>query len=376
MSKGLTIYVLLCAVRDCQGNGNIAAQLMTAGAVEPGAGSSIMSYAASACSAIYKYQTMKDPWFNSASLYAMTEYVENLSCGTSYLLPNRPRPLMETLSTCEVPKGNYVQLSGTIGNYPANEIFVAWDRVDPGPESFLDLNVSRFAPRQPSTRSRSIFLPNMYILSFLPDQKEEIAPMDGGGDKTMTFRFVGRTSFSLTSTYSSGFNVDLAGTWGWKDLSLRYRDGKNPLRITSPTAPAMLREGDYVDIRWTGGGSTDVIEVLIAINTMTQVPQPDFNTVVEDLDFRWLGTSSNNGTLRVRVPFIDNPDGRPLNLMVRSGVPNCYFFDLVPGLTYQTFSNSPSKLPSEKPSSVPTPPIAPSRKPSRQPSEEPSQAPT
>lgn len=335
-------------VRDCLGPDD--GDLHTLGAVEPGSGSTIMSYSG-ACGE-NNIQTYDDPWFNSHALVIMQDYLESdpvARCETAELMAS-PRPVMQTAGTCTVPKGNFVQLAGSIANPNDldSEVFIAWDRVDSGYEDFTNTSVARFAPREPTTRSMARFLPNMYILSYAPDQLEEIAPRDGGGDQQMTFRFIGRTSYDPSATETQTFSADLAATFGYKDLTLIFKDDIQPLKFTN--YPSTLKELDSVEIGWTGGSILDMIEIRVAVNTLTRVSSPDYDHAVEDLEFVSMGIFSNTGSAQVQVPRLTNPGGLLLNLMIASGTSECYFFDLVPGLQYAQVENGPRRPPTGFPS--------------------------
>jgi hypothetical protein len=49
---------------------------------------------------------------------------------------NTVQPIMDTKTSCMVPKGNYVHLGGRVQNEDAVDILFAWDRVDTGGEPF------------------------------------------------------------------------------------------------------------------------------------------------------------------------------------------------------------------------------------------------
>eukprot|EP00934_Nitzschia_sp_Nitz4_P001877 Nitzschia sp. Nitz4//scaffold71_size96697//29386//32241//NITZ4_004690-RA/size96697-processed-gene-0.108-mRNA-1//1//CDS//3329557232//1877//frame0 len=372
--------------RDCRGPGYSSQTNSTA--VEPGSGSSILSYAGRCGSYNNNIQIVRDPYYNSHVLVTMRQFVEDrasaYSCGTSVPMTGVVQPMMSTQATCTVPRGNYVQLGGSIQNAASitGDTFIAWDRVDPGYEDYADLNVARFAPLTPSPRSLLRFLPNMYVLSFNPTQQVEIEPKDGYGDQTMTFRFIGRTKYHDTDTYSS-FDIANAGTFGYTDMDLTYDDDLTPLSWSSP--PATLTGNDVVTFTWSGGTGANV-ELLVALNTMTEVASPDFDEVVEDLDFVSMGVFPNTGSASATVPQMTNPSNLPMNLMIRSGSSECYFFDLAADIAYTPGvvgptgmpSAMPSLSPSTDPSSQPSglPSLAPSSAPSTKPSSQPSMVPS
>jgi hypothetical protein len=130
--------------------------------------------------------------------------------------------------------------------------------------------------------------------------------------------------------------------------------------------------------RVCGGSALDIIEILVAVNTLTQVSAPNFDNVVEDLEFVSMGTFSNTGSAQVQVPLLVNPQDLPLNLMIRSGMPECYFLDLVPGIKYEDRAEGPTFSPSVLPSLAPSSPpfLAPGSESSDPPSALPTSAPS
>ena len=254
------------------------------------------------------------------------------TCGTQFVIPGAV-PTVSTKSFCQVPKGNYVQLDGRV-SAESGPVWFAWDRVDAGAADYNDLNIPRFVPHFPTQRSSIRFLPNMYLLSFgLGTQKEEIPPKASvAGVDLMTFRFIARTRFDATATVAN-FDAALAGTFGYKDMTLTYLSSVNPLTLTVfPTDN--FETSKQVTVNWTGGsGLTNNIEMLIAINTMQQVQDFDYEKDVVDLDWISMGVFPNNGAATVTVPAL-NPGSQPINVMIRSKNINdpetddCYFFDM------------------------------------------------
>lgn len=276
------------------------------------------------------------PYFNSNNLVQMRNFIEDeATCGMSFPMTGVVKPVLETKSTCQVPKGNFVQLNGRVANKDSipNALFYAWDRVDPGSAKFTDDNVPRFVPRYPTTGSTARFLPNLYLASFgIGGQLEEIPPSaDVPGDDSMTFRFVARSRFSKTETVGD-FDASLAGTFGYRDLQLTYKSGETPLKFVST---GTFTVGQTAEVSWTGGtGLTSQVELLLAVNTMQKKPSYSYDNDVHDLDWISLGVFPNNGATAITVPPLDNPNGRDVSLMIRSidsadgSSLDCYFFDL------------------------------------------------
>jgi hypothetical protein len=296
-------------------------------------------------------------YFHSVSLLEMRTSIQGpFTCGTEFAITGA-LPTVTTKATCEVPKGNYVQLDGRV-DVQSGPVWYAWDRVDPGPANYNDLNIPRFVPHFPTQRSSKRFLPNMYLLSFgLGTQKEEIPPKANvAGDTNMIFRLIARTRFDTTATVAN-FDASLAGTFGFQDMALIYRASVAPLTIT---ATGNFETTKQVTVNWTGGnGLTNFVELMIAINTMPQVLDFDYEKDVVDLNWISMGVFPNIGTATATVPTL-NPGLQPINFMIRSKdttnpfPDDCYFFDMktVPLVTC-TINCAPVAAPVATPVSAP-----------------------
>eukprot|EP00514_Thraustochytrium_sp_LLF1b_P011587 CAMPEP_0184550760 /NCGR_PEP_ID=MMETSP0199_2-20130426/21969_1 /TAXON_ID=1112570 /ORGANISM="Thraustochytrium sp., Strain LLF1b" /LENGTH=802 /DNA_ID=CAMNT_0026945733 /DNA_START=46 /DNA_END=2451 /DNA_ORIENTATION=+ len=318
--------------RDC--NGPSDGNLMNEGAVEPGGGTTIMGYAG-ICGG-NNVQANSDPNFNGINLEAMRGLIDSRvagGCGEVFDVAGS-RPVMETnAGTCVVPKGNYVQLAGRVANLPADSVKYAWDRVDLGYEDYTNTNVARFRPWGPGS-SPARFLPNMYYLTFgLGSQLGELPPKDSvSGDKTMTFRFIGRTKYERDAEQSS-FDPNSIGAFGFVDTNVRYDSSEAPLTITSSLSS--LTVGASQQISWTGGSLASTVEIMIAVNTMTEVNDFRYEDDVKDLDWVSVAVVQNTGSATVTIPQVANSANQEVNLMIRStGNEDCYFFDLVPRLSF------------------------------------------
>jgi hypothetical protein len=83
-------------------------------------------------------------------------------CGTQNTLPNiRPAITSPPTSfTCNIPVGNYFQLTGTA----TDSSFYQWDQIDTGLENFANTALPRFRSWKPRTTTTRFF-PNLYYLT-------------------------------------------------------------------------------------------------------------------------------------------------------------------------------------------------------------------
>lgn len=142
---------------------------------------------------------------------------------------------------------------------------------------------------------------------------------------------MGRTKYDRTAAISA-FDVSLAGTFGEMDLELTYDSIIPPLTITNP--PTSLSSGMSATITWTGGDTNANVEILFAVNTMIQKTTPNFDDDIQELNWVSAGSVTNrDGQATVTVPELWS-NGNNVNLMIRSGSSQCYYFDLAPEVLY------------------------------------------
>eukprot|EP00514_Thraustochytrium_sp_LLF1b_P004422 CAMPEP_0184513330 /NCGR_PEP_ID=MMETSP0198_2-20121128/3366_1 /TAXON_ID=1112570 /ORGANISM="Thraustochytrium sp., Strain LLF1b" /LENGTH=879 /DNA_ID=CAMNT_0026903433 /DNA_START=38 /DNA_END=2674 /DNA_ORIENTATION=+ len=360
--------------RDCNGV-DVGSQPRDS-AVEPGGGVTLMGLIGE-CGA-NNVQSNRDSHFNSINLEQMRAFIETQvadGCGEAFAT-GKDRPVVSTQAgLCVVPKGNFVQLSGRVENMDPTTVTYAWDRVDPGFKRYTDVNVPRFRPWSPGP-SPSRFLPNMYYLTyglgtqlgsgledyldldiprfrpwspgpspsrFLPNmyyltlglgtQLGEIPPKASvPGDDEMTFRFVARTK-SQSDLGQSPFDIGPVGAFDFKDVEVHYKSSEEPLMITSQLTELVV--GNEVDITWTGGTLSGYVEILLAVNTMFEAFNFRYELDLKDLEWVSVASVPNNGSATITVPQLTSSLFQQVNLMIRStGNEDCYFFDLVPRLTF------------------------------------------
>eukprot|EP00514_Thraustochytrium_sp_LLF1b_P002589 CAMPEP_0184520986 /NCGR_PEP_ID=MMETSP0198_2-20121128/7468_1 /TAXON_ID=1112570 /ORGANISM="Thraustochytrium sp., Strain LLF1b" /LENGTH=901 /DNA_ID=CAMNT_0026911637 /DNA_START=38 /DNA_END=2743 /DNA_ORIENTATION=+ len=318
--------------RDCNGV-DVGSQPRDS-AVEPGGGVTLMGLIGE-CGA-NNVQSNRDSHFNSINLEQMRAFIETQvadGCGEAFAT-GKDRPVVSTQAgLCVVPKGNFVQLSGRVENMDPTTVTYAWDRVDPGFKRYTDVNVPRFRPWSPGP-SPSRFLPNMYYLTYgLGTQLGEIPPKASvPGDDEMTFRFVARTK-SQSDLGQSPFDIGPVGAFDFKDVEVHYKSSEEPLMITSQLTELVV--GNEVDITWTGGTLSGYVEILLAVNTMFEAFNFRYELDLKDLEWVSVASVPNNGSATITVPQLTSSLFQQVNLMIRStGNEDCYFFDLVPRLTF------------------------------------------
>eukprot|EP00514_Thraustochytrium_sp_LLF1b_P012390 CAMPEP_0184555408 /NCGR_PEP_ID=MMETSP0199_2-20130426/37482_1 /TAXON_ID=1112570 /ORGANISM="Thraustochytrium sp., Strain LLF1b" /LENGTH=204 /DNA_ID=CAMNT_0026951725 /DNA_START=253 /DNA_END=863 /DNA_ORIENTATION=- len=126
-------------------------------------------------------------------------------------------------------------------------------------------------------------------------------------------------------------NASLA--FDFTDVRVWYMSKEEPLAFTNDFTE--LEVGTTVNITWTGGSLTGNVEIMLAVNTMTEAD--DFNHEEDLKDLEWVSVAivRNTGLATVTIPQLTSSVDQEVNLMVRStGNEDCYFFDLLPRLTF------------------------------------------
>jgi hypothetical protein len=337
------------------------------GAVEPGGGSTIMSYAGMCGDR--NVQDHSDPYFSSVGLRQMRAFVDHanvaLKCGTT-LVTDRPRPRVQAAGfrdVCSVPVGNAFALdaaveplpeprggsssassgasssaesSGGRGRPPAGYTF-AWDQVQFGFEDLLDKSQARFRAWPPSRATARLF-PNLrYAAQMRPSARfDEILPQR---PTNMTFRFIARAVVAINATKRTVLPANL-GDFDWRDRTVVVTGeaGETGLRWGNPP-DLVLRAGSRVRLAWTATLTALALSPRVRILV---AGYPDDSVRGAPFDYE------RDAAVPVWTPLaeVDTADGQALVsvpaisadralLMIRSVSQDdqddqCYFFDVVP----------------------------------------------
>ena len=339
--------------QDCFGS---SGQTHFEGAVEPGGGSTIMSYAG--ICGDRNVQDHSDPYFSSVGLRQMRAFVDHanvaLKCGTK-LATDRPRPRVRAAGfrdVCSVPVGNAFALdaavepppepmggsrsaesSGGRGRPPAGYTF-AWDEVRFGFADLLDKSKARFRAWPPSRATARLF-PNLrYAAQTRPSARlDEILPL---GPTNMTFRFIARAVVGMNATKREVLPANL-GDFDWRDRTVVVTGeaGETGLRWDNPP-DLVLAAGSRVRLAWT---ATVTALALSPRARILVAGYPDDSAGGAPFDYE------RDAAVPVWTPLaeVDTADGEALVsvpaisadralVMIRSVSQDeqCYFFDVVP----------------------------------------------
>eukprot|EP00924_Labyrinthula_sp_SR-Ha-C_P010910 snap_masked-scaffold_47-processed-gene-1.61-mRNA-1 protein AED:1.00 eAED:1.00 QI:0/-1/0/0/-1/1/1/0/695 len=312
--------------RDCFGpkyQGN-----MLAGAVEPGGGTTIMSYSGRC----YKndIQQEQDPYFNSANLVAMYNYMLSVAedgiCGQSFQIDDPEKslsPNIQVESTCTVPVGNAFQLNA-LG--VSRKGFYSWDRVDPGFEDLDSKTLGRFRPYTP-TKVVSRYFPNLHYLAYPETSNrdwEELPSIP----RNMTMRFTERTLFSKTKIETE-FSSGIVGQFQTADVQVEFVTSIDPLEVDFATMNSSATAGEPIHLTYVADSSVHQVEFYAANNDLNPVEVLHYETDVVELDWKFVGVGSG-GVATIYIPKCLSGE---IIIVARIGNEKCFYFDVITGIT-------------------------------------------
>eukprot|EP00924_Labyrinthula_sp_SR-Ha-C_P008788 snap_masked-scaffold_2-processed-gene-2.18-mRNA-1 protein AED:1.00 eAED:1.00 QI:0/0/0/0/1/1/2/0/688 len=307
--------------RDCAGPDF---NVMPEGAVEPGGGSSLLSYP-NICGG-NNIQGAFDPYYNNGQLVPMYDYMLSVAedgvCGAEYAVLE-PEVILSTEvsmpAECTVPVGNSFQLkpSGFSG-----EGFYSWDRIDTGYEDFDSTFQGRFRSWKPS-KSVSRFFPNLYFQSFPEEDQQKVEALPSFA-RNMTFRFAERTVYN-TFRGAPELDLGLIGQFQTMDIDIFFDDTIEPLLIDGTSLGHNISAQEDIIIEYIAHPAVETVEFYAALNTFNQVEVFDYE--IDNVELHWIHVG--RGVDGVAVINMPKSLIGTTALMARVGNENCFYFDAV-----------------------------------------------
>ena len=364
--------------------------------VEPGSGSTIMSYAGICKNNL---QSHADAYFHAVSLLDMRAElgakVGSNGCGAQLEAGVAERAaVVAPQPVCSVPVGNAFALRAVPTTTQPGSF--AWEWSDMGQRSlFNDATAPRFRswpPRGVATR----YFPNLaYLLETRRSGRLFLDERLPSAATSMNFTVTMRTQYAAgaaAQAQAGGPDLATLGDFATAGVRVSFVAGVAPLRLTSiagmllprvaetgphpqgrrrldnettPTQPVLVAPNRPLALSWDGASAalTAQIEVLVALNTLPalaadQALDPEAGLA----EPRWamLGTFPNVGAATVVLPARDEVNALPLLVMLRGGADGCSFFDvrevtLLPGDTRAKTDPEPQPQPQPQPQPAPGP---------------------
>lgn len=342
-------------LRDCQGfnNGGNRAAIS---AVEPGSGSTLMSLGGSGCQSVTNIVRFRDEYLHPFSrLELRTNLERKNNCGER-ISTDTPQLSLQTIEKCTVPIGNNFFLRGKTETRLDDNHFFAWDRVDPGIQSFASQReLGRFRSYPPVVNRKQRFLINLHYLNFIQDDDFELLPTE---ELTMNFRFTERSTFQVRAQEDA---LESASVSSFKasDTLVEFRNGQS-FSLNAFDKNIVLNQG--FEVSWSSGSLSDLspdqkVQFFFARNTMIEIDERDlvdydYADDVIDLDWIFLKevdlsdgntcleiinsdvNSANLGSFRGNLlAKVSTNDNRAASI---NNEANCFVFDLATDIRVST----------------------------------------
>lgn len=271
-------------------------------AYEPGAGSTIMSYASLPCGGD-SFQPRNDAYFHSESLKEIMEYVNSaaVSCAEITATENLP-PQVSAGGAFIIPVGTPFALTASGADPDGDQLTYCWEERDLGPAQELGAGDNGSSPlfrSYPPAASPTRMFPALEEILAGGDSPEARLPRTG---RTLRFRVTARDSKEH-------------GAFAWSDTQVGVVDNAGPFHITSHGVPSRL--SGTTRVQWNAGGTTEppISATTVRISLSTDGGR-SFPIVLAE-------ATANDGSEDVALPEI-----RAENVRLKVEPTNNIFFDI------------------------------------------------
>ena len=213
--------------------------------MEPGSGSTIMSYAG--ITGATDVQANVHPNFHAASIEQVTDYVKSTSCQTNTNTGNAV-PVVNAGSNYTIPNGTAFILDGTAtdADTPSNALTYSWEQMDENnasttyPSTTATTGVA-FRAYEPTTDTHRYFPRLETIKTGATSWQWEAVPNVG---RALNFRLTVRD------------NVAGGGTNNSDDMVVNVNGTAGPFIVTSPNTNVTWNAGTTQAVTWSVAGTT------------------------------------------------------------------------------------------------------------------------
>lgn len=266
-------------------------QRRSASTMEPGSGSTIMSYAGSCGS--NNVQGSKDGYFHVRSIDQVRAFYTTGSgtCASSTDTDNTAAPEVTIISPNNVfiPILTPFQLHATATDADGDAMTYCWEQYDNGPETPLGEQVKNsalFRSYKPITTSTSRYFPRLQTIITNGTAKAELLP---DSTRQLNFRFTARD------------NHPGAGAQTWGTIRLNSTLAAGPFLVTSPNKNTDIwYGGENRTVTWNVANTDKAPVNCEKVNILLSTDNA--NTY----DFVLAAGVPNNGSYCVKVPLIED----------------------------------------------------------------------
>lgn len=247
--------------------------------VEPGSGSTIMSYGGNGIAPAQYVIGLRDKYFHAISIQQATDYVASVSCGSTVSAGNTA-PSANAGPDYTIPKSTAFTLKGTASDAEGDALTYTWEQLDKlTAASDFGWTLSSTNTYGPAFRSRvpSTFLNRTLPIDGVSDTWEVLSSVP----RTLNFRFTARDN----ATTGAQNNSD--------DVVITVADA-GPLGITAPNGGENICPGNYT-VTWNVNGTDDAslapnVKILLSYDAGATYP------------ITLAASTPNDGTQQVTMP--------------------------------------------------------------------------
>ncbi len=222
--------------------------------MEPGSGSTIMSYAG--VSGSYDLQAHNDPYFHHRSVYDISTFIEITSCATEQPTHNTP-PDIPDLPSYTIPKGTAYLLEGKATDADGDSLLYTWEQADNRTNGG---SYYYFSPLLNNGATARSLPPSTLPYRYIPRLSRIVAgtltqenPKRNDAWETVLER--GRTLHWSFVVIDRPNAADQMGNTAYKTIEVVVNDDAGPFVVTSQSQPTTWIMGEKVTINWNVAGT-------------------------------------------------------------------------------------------------------------------------
>lgn len=273
-------------------------------AVEPGSGSTIMSYAG-VCGDGNDLQSQPDPQMHAVSIQQISDYTRLQSgsvCGSAQGVSNQD-PVISAGPDYTLPTRTPFMLQASASDIDGDVVTYTWDQIDAGTETDVDVDAGDNAifRSRPENISRIRYIPRLSDLFAGVSVKGERLPVN---DRSVNFMATARDG-------KGGIEMD--------QMHMRLVSTGRPFIVTSHRFNDTFATGDITTVQWDVAGTRDL---------PVSCPRVDISLVTADGSSFFIQETTNDGSQKVTIPS-DTPTMTNARFMVACS--NNLFFNISGG---------------------------------------------
>lgn len=268
--------------------------------LEPGSGSTIMSYGGGSPDPIYYVVTLRDHYFAAINIQQTTDYLKGQGCGTVSDIENDP-PTANAGADYTIPKSTPFMLTGTSSDPDNSGLTHTWEQMDkltaagdfPRIPASTQSNGPEFRSRPPVTDKFRVFP----ILANILD-----------GSNTNTWEVLPSVTRDLNFRFTVRDNAPGNGQNESEDMVVHIDGDIGPFAVTSPNSPVTWCPGSH-NVTWDANGSIALSEnVKISLSTDGGLTFPTVlvASTANDGSQAVTITCTYSNTARIKVEAIGN----------------------------------------------------------------------